>query len=114
MTSKQLANEICKALSDKKAFDIVTVNISEGSLADFFVVASGRSTTQVKALAEHVEETLEKQGIFAKQKEGLTEGRWTALDYSDVIVHIFVDEARRLYQLDKLWNNGLNVVEYND
>lgn len=114
MTSKQLAGIICQALSDKKAFDIVTVNISEGSLADYFVVASGRSSTQVKALAEGVEESIEKQGIFAKHKEGISEGRWVALDYGDVIVHIFVDEARRMYQLDKLWNNGLNVTEFNN
>ena len=81
-------------------------------ITDYFVIASGRSTTQVKAIAEEVEFQMEKLGVFANHKEGLSDGRWIALDYTDVIVHIFHEETRTFYQLEKLWNNGSNYESY--
>ncbi len=106
---------ICKALSAKSATDIKIVEIKGVSdLADYFVLCSGRSAPQVKAICDNLEETMEKQEIFALRKEGVREGRWIALDYGDVIVHIFHKDTREIYALDTLWNNGNNVTVYED
>lgn len=106
---------ICKTLSEKSALDIKIVHISGISdIADNFVICSGRSAPQVKALCEHLEGTLEKQGIFALRKEGASEGRWVAVDYGDIIVHIFHKDTRDVYALDTLWDNGANVTVYQD
>ena len=118
-TQKSKLNEtvksICTALSSKQALDIKIVDIQGASdIADYFVICSGRSAPQVKALFEHLEEEMEKQGKFALRKEGQTEGRWIALDYGDVIVHIFHKDTRELYALDTLWNNGSNVTTYDE
>ena len=118
---KQKSNEnetvksICTALSEKQALDIKIVDIQGASdIADYFVICSGRSAPQVKALYEHLEEHMEKLGKFVLRKEGQGEGRWIALDYGDVIVHIFHKETRELYALDTLWNNGSNVTTYEE
>ncbi|MCM1289375.1 MAG: ribosome silencing factor [Corallococcus sp.] len=107
--------EICKALSAKLATDIKIVEIKGVSdIADYFVLCSGRSAPQVKAIYDNLEETLEKLNIFALRKEGVTEGRWIAVDYGDVIVHIFHKDTREIYALDTLWNNGANVSDYKE
>ena len=114
-TGNETVNNICKFLSEKSAVDIRIVEIAGMSdIADYFVICSGRSAPQVKALFEHLEEEMEKNGRFAVRKEGMSEGRWIAVDYGDVIVHIFHKDTREIYALDTLWNNGRNVVAYND
>ena len=114
-TSSETVKLICQTLSAKQALDIKIVEISGLSdLADYFVICSGRSAPQVKAIFEHLEEQLEKQGRFALRKEGYTEGRWIAIDYGDVIVHIFHKDTREIYSLDTLWNNGSNVTSYDE
>lgn len=106
---------ICKALSEKSAIDIKIIEVKGMSdIADYFVVCSGKSAPQVKALDEHLEETMEKAERFAMHKEGMREGRWIALDYGDAIVHIFHKDTREVYALDKLWDNGGNVTTYED
>ena len=106
---------ICKALSEKSAIDVKIIEIKGMSdIADYFVVCSGRSAPQVKALDEHLEETMERAGKFAEHKEGVREGKWIALDYGDAIVHIFHKDIRDVYALDKLWDNGGNVTTYTD
>lgn len=106
---------ICKFLSEKSASDIRVVEISGMSdLADNFVICSGRSVPQVKAMFDHMEEQMEKLGKFALHKEGMSEGRWIAVDYGDVIVHIFHKDVREVYALDSLWNNGQNIIVYED
>ena len=106
--------QICKVLAEKQATDIKIVEIRALSdLADYFVICSGRSIPQVKAIFDHLEEQMEKQGRFAARKEGYSEGRWIAVDYGDVIVHIFHKDTREVYGLDNLWNNGGNVTDYN-
>ena len=112
-SSKQTVDTICKLLADKLATDIKIVDISGVSdIADYFVICSGRSMPQVKAIFDHLEEQLEKLDRFALRKEGYTEGRWIAVDYGDVIVHIFHKDTREIYSLDTLWNNGSNVTSY--
>lgn len=109
MDSIKLKEEICKVLVAKKANDIVCINVSKKTtLSDYFIIASGRSTTQVKALCEYVEEGLSKMGVDVRRREGESEGRWAVLDYGDVIVHVFDDENRLFYHLEKLWEDGDN------
>ena len=111
----ETVKSICEALSAKQALDIKIVDITGASdIADYFVICSGRSAPQVKALFDHLEEQMEKLGKFAIRKEGQGEGRWIAIDYGDVVVHIFHKETRELYALDNLWNNGQNVTTYNE
>ena len=81
-------------------------------VADYFVVAGGRSMTHTRSLIEHVEEEMEKEGVSPTRSEGVREGRWAVLDYGDVIVHIFNDETRLFYHLETLWDDGKNVTRY--
>lgn len=115
-TSKELAQAICLALSAKKAKDIATVYVREkSSLCDYFVIASGTSSTQVRAMGEYVEEQLEKQfSLSPVREEGMRDGRWSVLDYGDVIVHIMQDETRLFYHLERLWADGGNLEKYED
>jgi len=110
MKSIDLANLICEAIADKKGYDIVKIAVSKiTTLCDYFVVASGNSTTNVKAIAGFVEEKLSKNEIEPKRVEGQSEGRWIALDYGDVIVHIFNDETRQFYHLENFWEKGVHT-----
>ena len=91
----ELTQEIGNYLSSKKAEDILLIDVREKTaLCDYFVIASGRNTTQVRALCENLEEHLSKQGIEPRRTEGVRDGRWGVLDYGDIIVHIFNDESR--------------------
>ena len=115
-TSKELAQAICLALSAKKAKDIATVYVREkSSLCDYFVIASGTSSTQVRAMGEYVEEQMEKKfSLSPVREEGIRDGRWSVLDYGDVIVHIMQDETRLFYHLERLWADGGNLEKYED
>lgn len=115
-TSKELAQAICLALSAKKAKDIATVYVREkSSLCDYFVIASGTSSTQVRGMGEYVEEQMEKQfSLSPVREEGMRDGRWSVLDYGDVIVHIMQDETRLFYHLERLWADGGNLEKYED
>ena len=110
-----LAETICALLSAKKAEDILIIDVTEKTtLCDFFVIASGHSSTQVKALCDHVEEKLSAEGVEPRRTEGTREGRWGVIDYGDVIVHIFNDESRLFYHLERLWQDGENATSYKD
>ena len=116
MESYELAKLCCKILSDKKAHDIIIMNIEDQTtVCSYFVIASGTSTTQVKALADNVEEVLKKKYELAPVRtEGLREGRWGVLDYGDVVVHVFNEESRLFYYLERLWDSGKNIEHYED
>ena len=106
----ELTQEIGNYLSSKKAEDILLIVVREKTaLCDYFVIASGRNTTQVRALGENLEGHLSKQGIEPRRTEGVRDGRWGVLDYGDIIVHIFNDESRLFYHLERLWTEGENV-----
>ena len=110
-----LAETICAFLSSKKAEDIVILDVREKTvLCDYFVVASGRNTTQVRALCETLEDKLAESGIEPRRREGVKEGRWGVLDYGDVLVHIFNDESRLFYHLERLWGEGDNIRRWED
>ncbi len=113
MESQAFAERICEILKDHKGEDVVAINVKgKSSVADYFVVASGRSSSHTRSLIEHVEEETEKEGTAPIREEGVKEGRWAVIDYGDVIVHIFNDETRLLYHLEKLWEDGDNVKRF--
>ncbi len=93
-----------RAVLGKKAESVVILGVQAlTSLADAFIVCSGRSNRQVMAIAEHIKTALKKQGMQALRIEGLKEGHWVLMDYGDVIIHIFYDPVRRFYDLEGLW-----------
>ena len=107
MTSLELATVAAQALDSKLGQKIRVVRIDGiSSLADYFVFATGNSTTQVRALSEAVEEAMDKRSIPHYGKEGYGSGTWVVLDYASVVVHIFTSEAREYYDLDRLWSDG--------
>ena len=109
MDQKAIALAAAKALDAKRGKDIVVLKVDEMTvITDYMVIATGRSVPQVKALAENVEEELD---LFARRREGVNEGHWCILDYGDVMVHIFHEQDREYYQLERLWSNGTNEVE---
>ena len=112
MDQREIALLAAKALDDKRAKDIVVLKVEEMTvITDYMIIATGRSVPQVKALAENVEEELAKADVFAKRREGYTEGRWCVLDYGDVMVHVFHEQDREYYQLERLWADGTNEIE---
>ncbi len=114
MNSGELAKKAGEILSGKKATDILKIDVTDKTiLADYYVIATGRSMTHVKSLAENLEEELDKQGVSPLRREGVRDGRWAVLDYGDVIVHIFNDESRLFYHLERLWDNGENTEKMN-
>ena len=111
MDQREIAVRAAKALDAKRAKDIVVLKVDEMTvITDYMVIATGRSVPQVKALCEHVEEELAKDDVFARRREGMSEGRWCVLDYGDVMVHIFHEQDREYYQLERLWSTGSNEL----
>ncbi len=109
--SNELARTIVDIAEEKKASNIVLLDIRNVSyIADYFVICSGNSERQVKAIAHDIEETLDRQEISPNSKEGLDQGRWALLDYGDVIVHVFAPAERDYYRLEKLWSNAQTVL----
>lgn len=110
MNSYDQAVMAAKAISSKKGLDIQIIEISDISvLADYMVIATGTSSTHVKALADEVEYKLDEAGISVSHIEGYRSNSWILLDYVDVIVNVFSDEAREFYDLDRLWQDGKPV-----
>lgn len=102
---KATAKKIAKYASDKKAQDIILLNM-EGlsSVTDYFIIASARNTQLVKAIADNIEKELfANEGITATNKEGYQEGRWILMDFDSIVVHIFLEEERNFYNLEELW-----------
>ena len=110
MEAKELTKLAVKALEDKKGEDIRVIDIHGVSvLADYFVIADGSNASQVKAMADNVEEELGKAGHECRQIEGYQTAGWILMDYGDVIVHIFDKENRPFYDLERIWNDALPV-----
>ena len=103
-TSKDLAQRIATLASDKKAEDILLLNM-EGisAVTDYFVICSASNSTLVKAIADNIEDKMAEAGIEPMHKEGYAEGRWVLMDYGDCVAHIFLKEERDFYNLEQLW-----------
>ncbi len=109
--SKELAWQIASAADDKKAQDIVLLNVSDVSyLADYFVIVTGFSRTQLNAIAESIEERLEEKfDLQPIRVSGKREGNWIVQDYGDVIVHSFLPEEREYYNLEAFWGHAEQI-----
>ena len=106
-TEKMMAQIACKAIDDKKGQDIKIIDIHNVSvIADYFVIASGTNSNQVQAIVDNVEEQLGRAVFEAKQIEGNRNSSWILMDYGDVIVHVFDEENRLFYDLERIWRDG--------
>ena len=107
MKTEDFKNKIKEILENKKAEEIAEIFVREKtSITDYFVIASGKSITQVKSLAENLDFELSKIWIEPKRIEGYKDCKWILMDYGDVIVHIFLQEVRNQYSLEDLWNKN--------
>lgn len=107
MDSNNFAKRISEIMFNKKAFDVVLIDLRKlATFADFFVICSADSTIQVKAIADDLDKSLNNEGVKCWHKEGYQALNWVLMDYVDVIVHIFKKEARNFYNLEKLWGDA--------
>ncbi len=114
MTSNEMARIAIDALEDKKGKDIKVIDISNVSvMADYFIIASGTNRNQVQAMSNNVEEKLHEYQIHPRQIEGYQTANWILMDFNDVIVHIFNEEERLFYNLEKIWLDG-TVIDAKD
>jgi ribosome-associated protein len=105
---RELAKLICNALDDKKAEDIKVIDIKDVSvIADYFIVASGNNQNQLLAMQDEVDKIMYQNDIHAKQIEGNRSSTWILMDYEDIIVHLFSQEDRLFYNLEKIWQDGI-------
>jgi len=110
----KLCKAICRAASDKKARSIVYMDMRGlMSSTDYFVICSAPTATQVRAIADNIDEKLEEAGVKFAHREGYHEAEWILLDYGDVVAHIFKEEAREYYALERLWGDAL-LTPYDD
>lgn len=106
MDNKNFALLAAKVLNDKKAVDVVAIDIMEkSSFADYLVIASGNSERQVNALVDEVEDQFAKEGLLVKSIEGKQNSEWVLMDFGDVIVNIFTKETREKYNIEKVWGD---------
>ena len=104
METKEIAQKIAAAANEKKAKDILLLNMEGLSpVTDFYVVCSVGNSTLVKAIADNIEDKLAEAGVHPTHKEGYADARWVLLDYGDVVAHVFLGEERDFYNLEQLW-----------
>ena len=110
LTAEQIAVIAAKALEDKKAKDVKVLKTREQTiLADYFVICNGTSSTHIKALVDEVDKKLSEAGEPPTRREGLRSDIWVLMDFGCVIVHVFTDEARKFYDLERLWSDAAVV-----
>ena len=108
---KQKVKELIKTLEDKKATDIIAINVADKTIiADWFVICSGSSMIQVKAICDDVLDKYEELGFSLRREEGYNEGRWIVLDFGYVLLHIFYPEEREYYNIERLWLDGATEI----
>ncbi len=104
MTTQEMAMKIAAFASDKKANDILLLNMEGLSpVTDYFVICSASNGMLVKAIADNIEDKMAEEGCFYTHKEGYQDARWILMDYGDVVAHIFLEEERDFYNLEQLW-----------
>jgi ribosome-associated protein len=109
-SARETALLCVRAALERKAYDLVLLDVSKlTSLADYFLICTGRSDTQVQAIAQRIEEVLERAGEKALSIEGFQHGQWVVLDFGDVVVHVFFEPVRQFYDLERLWAKAPRV-----
>jgi ribosome-associated protein len=99
-----------KAIQERKAFDIVVLDVGPlSSVAETFIICSGRSSRQVTAIAENIQRAMKKHGIKALSVEGKSTGHWILMDYGHVVIHVFFTETRPVFDLESLWNDAVRT-----
>ena len=107
MKAEKIASRVCDAVLEKKGFEILLMDLTEPSpVTDFFVITSATTDVHAKAIADHVVKVLASRGVQKWQMEGYPLGHWILIDYVDVVVHIFLEETRRYYGLERLWGDA--------
>lgn len=110
METLTIAQTASNALKEKKASDVVVIDIREiSTVADYFVIATGNNPNQMSAMQDEVEEKLQKMGIHPRQIEGNQHSTWILMDYQDVVIHLFSKEDRQFYDLDRIWSDGKRI-----
>ncbi len=110
LSAKEVAYEVTKALDEKKGMNIKLLRINEvSSLADYFLICTGTSNTHVKTLCDYAEHTLEQLGEPMLGREGHRGNTWELLDYGSLVIHVFTEEAREFYSLERLWADAEQV-----
>ena len=110
LSPDKIAYEVTKALDEKKGLDIKLLKIDRvSSLADYFLICTGTSNTHVKTLCDYAEYTLENLGETMLSREGHRGNAWELLDYGTIVVHVFTEEARKFYDLERLWADAEQI-----
>ena len=110
LTAKEVAYEVTKALDDKKGMDIQLLKIGDiSSLADYFIICTGTSNTHVRTLCDYAEAVFEQLGEPMLGREGHRGNSWELLDFGSVVVHVFTEEAREFYALERLWADAIKI-----
>ncbi|AEF17586.1 MULTISPECIES: ribosome silencing factor [Thermoanaerobacterium] len=109
--STDITLKILKILDDKKALDIKGLYVGElTTVADYFVIASGTSTTHVKSLCDEISEKLAEDGVYVNHIEGYNSATWILMDYGSIVVHIFTKDERSFYSLERLWGDAKEIA----
>jgi ribosome-associated protein len=112
--AKEMTALAVAALEDKKALDIKILDISDiSTIADYFIIASGSNRNQVQAMADSVDEALGRAGHEVKNTEGYQNANWILMDFGDIIVHLFDEENRLFYDIERIWRDGKLVEKEN-
>ena len=113
MNPRELALKIAEILDKKGAMDIAVLQVDHlTSITDYFVIATGRNVQAVHSLSEDLADRLAEMDVLPRRSEGLRESRWIVQDYASVIVHLFHPEERAYYNIERLWQDGANQVEF--
>ena len=110
MTAQRKAQRAARAALDRKSLDLVVLDVQGLSgVTDFFLVCSGRSTTHLKSITDAIREGLKEDGVRPLHTEGTSESGWILLDYGDVLMHVFLEDTRAYYALERLWGDAPSI-----
>jgi ribosome-associated protein len=110
VTAQRKAQRAARAALDRKALDLVMLDVQGLSgVTDFFLVCSGRSTTHLKSITDAIREELKEDGVRPLHTEGTTDSGWILLDYGDVLMHVFLEDTRAYYALERLWGDAPSI-----
>lgn len=115
METRELVKQLVRSLDKHKAKDIQVIRVADVTIiAEYFIIAAGTSSTQVRALADYAEGELKEQGVSPQRMEGYAGSTWVLIDYGSVIVHVFQPETREYYNLERLWKDGefVDIAEF--
>lgn len=114
ISAREMAALAVSALEEKKSQNIRVLDIQNiSTIADYFIIADGTNRNQIQAMADEVEEALERAGVSPKHIEGYATANWILMDYRDIVIHIFDGESREFYDLERLWKDGAEIEPAN-